>query len=91
MHSQGRMRHKHCRDFALIGEIDWSAKVSREVLEACRGLDPRPIAVRDFTKYTISTLPVKARDAVSAALAAEAVALPMSVAGHIRKSGSALP
>jgi hypothetical protein len=34
MHSQGRMRQKRCRDFALIGEIDWSAKVSREVLEA---------------------------------------------------------
>jgi hypothetical protein len=49
-----------------------------------RGLDPRPIAVRDFTKYTISTLPVKARDAVSAALAAEAVTLQMSVPGQTR-------
>src|SRR5713101_2708358 len=84
------MRQKRCRDFATHRRNRLEREgVSGGVGSTRRGLDPRPIAVRDFSKYTISTLPAKARDAVNAALAAEAFALPMSGSG-VRRAKAAL-
>jgi hypothetical protein len=55
------MRQQCCRDFATHRRNRLGERCSARYWKHPRGLDPNPIAVRDFNKYTISALPIKAR------------------------------